>query len=173
LQNTVQVIISVVPILLFFRNVPVKMKKCIALCILIMFLTGKKPLLAMFSLFFYSYLFSLSYNSCGSGMKSYNHTPKETLKLLFISLALGRAALKSIQEDEDIQSWKKNQVNVFLLINTRYTFLKRSSKSSLHSVRDISFTAVVIVVVWSLGPVCLFATPWTAACQASLSFTIS
>ena len=29
------------------------------------------------------------------------------------------------------------------------------------------------VVVQSLGRVWLFATPWTAACQASLSFTIS
>ena len=30
-----------------------------------------------------------------------------------------------------------------------------------------------IVVVWSLSHVRLFVTPWTAACQASLSFTIS
>ena len=29
------------------------------------------------------------------------------------------------------------------------------------------------VVIQSLSPVRLFATPWTAACQASLSFTIS
>ena len=32
---------------------------------------------------------------------------------------------------------------------------------------------VVAVVVWSFSCVQLFATPWTAACQASLSFTIS
>ena len=31
----------------------------------------------------------------------------------------------------------------------------------------------LFVVVQSLSPVRLFATPWTAACQASLSFTIS
>ena len=106
-------------------------------------------------------------------MKSYNHTPKETLKLLFISLALGRAALKSIQENEDIQSWKKkNQVNVFLLINASYIFLKGSSVSSPHSIQDIYFI-VVVIVVWSLSHVCLLATPWTAARQASLSFTIS
>ena len=29
------------------------------------------------------------------------------------------------------------------------------------------------VVVWLISHVCLFATPWTAACQASLSITIS
>ena len=105
-------------------------------------------------------------------MKSYNHTPKETLKLLFVSLALGRATLKSIQEDEDIQSWeKKNQVNVFLLINASYIFLKRSSISSLHSIQDIYFI-VAVIVVWSLSHVCLFVTPGTAARQASLSFTI-
>ena len=33
--------------------------------------------------------------------------------------------------------------------------------------------AMTIVVVQSLSRVWLFATPWTAACQASLSFTIS
>ena len=31
----------------------------------------------------------------------------------------------------------------------------------------------LVVAVQSLSPVQLFATPWTAACQASLSFTIS
>ena len=34
-------------------------------------------------------------------------------------------------------------------------------------------TGVGVVVVQSLTPVQLFATPWTAACQASLSFNIS
>ena len=33
--------------------------------------------------------------------------------------------------------------------------------------------AIAVVVVHSLSHVWLFATPWTAACQASLSFTIS
>ena len=32
---------------------------------------------------------------------------------------------------------------------------------------------LLVVVVWSLSCVQLFAIPWTAACQASLSFTIS
>ena len=32
---------------------------------------------------------------------------------------------------------------------------------------------IIIVVVQSLSPVRLLVTPWTAACQASLSFTIS
>ena len=36
-----------------------------------------------------------------------------------------------------------------------------------------SMKSLVVVVVQSLSPVQLFATPWTAACQASLSFTIS
>ena len=31
---------------------------------------------------------------------------------------------------------------------------------------------MLIIIVWSLSLVRLFATPWTAACQASLSFTI-
>ena len=35
------------------------------------------------------------------------------------------------------------------------------------------FLFVYVVVVRSLSCVLLFATPWTAACQASLSFTIS
>ena len=32
---------------------------------------------------------------------------------------------------------------------------------------------LVFVVVWTISHVQLFVTPWTAACQASLSFTIS
>ena len=39
-------------------------------------------------------------------------------------------------------------------------------------IRTGSLTLFVVVVP-SLGPVRLFTTPWTAACQASLSFTIS
>ena len=35
------------------------------------------------------------------------------------------------------------------------------------------FKPTVAVVEQSLSPVRLFATPWTAACQASLSFTVS
>ena len=35
------------------------------------------------------------------------------------------------------------------------------------------FAFVVVVVVQLLSPVGLFVTPWTAACQAYLSFTIS
>ena len=37
----------------------------------------------------------------------------------------------------------------------------------------LTFYFVLVVVVQLLGCVQLFATPWTAACQASLSFTIS
>ena len=36
-----------------------------------------------------------------------------------------------------------------------------------------SISCFVVVVVQSLSPVWLFVTPWTAACQAPLSFTIS
>ena len=36
-----------------------------------------------------------------------------------------------------------------------------------------SLSCTIVVVVQSLSCVQLFATPWTAACQASLSFTIS
>ena len=35
------------------------------------------------------------------------------------------------------------------------------------------YSSIIVVVVQSLSCVWLFATPWTAACQASLSFTIS
>ena len=35
------------------------------------------------------------------------------------------------------------------------------------------YNSIIVVVVQSLSCVWLFATPWTAACQASLSFTIS
>ena len=37
----------------------------------------------------------------------------------------------------------------------------------------LSSTHIVVIRVQLLGRVRLFATPWTAACQASLSFTIS
>ena len=37
-------------------------------------------------------------------------------------------------------------------------------------IREI--TCILIVAVWSLSHVQLFATPWTAACQASLFFTV-
>ena len=37
----------------------------------------------------------------------------------------------------------------------------------------ILFVVVVVIVVLSLIPNLLFATPWIVACQASLSFTIS
>jgi len=39
--------------------------------------------------------------------------------------------------------------------------------------REIDNDTIMVVVVQSLSNVRLFATPWTAACQASLSFTIS
>ena len=45
-----------------------------------------------------------------------------------------------------------------------------SSGSSAHS---ISQARILIVIFQSLSHVWLFATPWTAACQASLFFTIS
>ena len=35
------------------------------------------------------------------------------------------------------------------------------------------FVYILVIVVQSLSHIWLFATPWTAACQASLSFTIS
>ena len=35
------------------------------------------------------------------------------------------------------------------------------------------YSSIIVLVVQSLSCVWLFATPWTAACQASLSFTIS
>jgi len=38
---------------------------------------------------------------------------------------------------------------------------------------QIYYSSQTVVVAQSLGHVWLFATPWTAACQASLSFTIS
>ena len=44
-------------------------------------------------------------------------------------------------------------------------------KNAQHESRKLSF--VVISVFQSLSHVWLFATPWTAACQAFLSFTIS
>ena len=38
---------------------------------------------------------------------------------------------------------------------------------------EVELLSYVVVVVQSLSCVQLFVTPWTAACQASLSFTIS
>ena len=47
------------------------------------------------------------------------------------------------------------------------------SSKSLHSYYKMTVYLWVFVVVQSLSHVQLFATPWTAECQASLSFTIS
>ena len=44
---------------------------------------------------------------------------------------------------------------------------------SIAYVMELLVTMVITVVVQSLNPVWLFVTPWTAACQASLSFTVS
>ena len=38
---------------------------------------------------------------------------------------------------------------------------------------SFDFLIIILVVVQSPSAVCLFATPWTVACQISLSFTIS
>ena len=46
------------------------------------------------------------------------------------------------------------------------------SQSSLHS-SDLQHAGVLLTLLFSLCYVLLFATPWTAACQASLSFTTS
>ena len=43
---------------------------------------------------------------------------------------------------------------------------------TISTIRD-SFLIIMVVVVQSPSHVQLFPTPWTAACQASLSFTIS
>ena len=45
------------------------------------------------------------------------------------------------------------------------------SESSLE--KRMATQSCTVVVVQSLSHVRLFATPWTAACQASLSFTLS
>ena len=58
------------------------------------------------------------------------------------------------------------------------TFNKNSSYYSENVVSQIggnpwTLTTLVLAVVPSLSQVWLFETPWTAACQSSLSFTIS
>ena len=50
--------------------------------------------------------------------------------------------------------------------------LEQAGKGVKHRSRYLLYF-VVVVVVQSLSRVRLFATPWTAARQASLSFTIS
>ena len=45
--------------------------------------------------------------------------------------------------------------------------------SSLHDFQGFYFLSLHMIVVQSFSRVWLFATPWTTACQASLSFTIS
>ena len=42
-----------------------------------------------------------------------------------------------------------------------------------HSFEKETYTYLFVAVVQSLSRVRLFVTPWTTACQASLSFTIS
>ena len=49
----------------------------------------------------------------------------------------------------------------------------RGTYGSLVSINHLCLIALIFVVVQSLSQVLLFVTPWTIACQASLSFTIS
>ena len=51
----------------------------------------------------------------------------------------------------------------------------KSTSKSLKMERKIFplLSRVVVAVVQSLSRIQLFVTPWTAACQASLSFTVS
>ena len=61
---------------------------------------------------------------------------------------------------------------------TRPKWLSSSSIIHIDYTHSFSFfflfaTVNIVIVVQSLSHVQLFATPWTAACQASLSFTIS
>ena len=51
--------------------------------------------------------------------------------------------------------------------------LEQAGKGVKHRSRYLLYFVVVVVVVQSLSRVRLFATPWTTARQASLSFTIS
>ena len=48
-----------------------------------------------------------------------------------------------------------------------------AARNCFRKVNKSRFTYMIVVVVQSLSHVWLFATPWTAACQASLSFTLS
>ena len=73
---------------------------------------------------------------------------------------------------------KKRAVLFCLWIVRHHSRLKRGCwLEAVSKVKWVSAfyskAAFLVVIVQSLGCVWLFVTPWTAACQASLSFTIS
>ena len=53
------------------------------------------------------------------------------------------------------------------------TSITWAARNCFRKVNKSRFTSMIVVVVQSLGHVRLFATLWTATCQASLSFTLS
>ena len=69
-----------------------------------------------------------------------------------------------IKEGPKIHDFKPKQINNYKRWSLRDFFL------SVHTTYQWAFDSVVVQM---LSDVWLFATPWTAVCQASLSFTIS
>ena len=69
-----------------------------------------------------------------------------------------------IKEGPKIHDFKPKQINNYKRLSLKDFFL------SVHTTYQWAFDSVVVQL---LSDVWLFATPWTAVCQASLSFSIS
>ena len=81
----------------------------------------------------------------------------------------GRRVLRWISQALQNPRGQINNTDLYLGLS----FPSQSSPHVSQLPRGIRFSTYLVVLVQSLSHVCLFATPWTAACQASLSFTIS
>ena len=95
---------------------------------------------------------------------------KGSVHVCFLNLLSSYHCLSSTFEHYIIQSSKFKQIWLHLLDNHSHLY---SIFTFFNILVLISIEVLIVVVVQSLSHVRLSVTPWSVACQASLSFTIS